>query len=91
MSQQLVKKGSSSATSYSQGAREGGYPPAHTPAYEKQILEPAGIIMDQLLGEAAISNGCKQVCTILVDATYEPPENSLFEGDLFFESPEWRM
>lgn len=32
--------------SYSQGVKEGEYPPAHTPAYEKQVLEPAGIIMD---------------------------------------------
>ena len=65
--------------SYSQGVREGGYPPAHTPAYEKQILESAGIIMDQHFGEAAtISNDCRQLCTILVDATYEPPREFSF-------------
>lgn len=85
MSQQLTKKRSSSAMSYSQGVRVGEYPPAHTPAYEKQVLEPAGIIMDQQLGEATISNGCKQLCTILVDATYKPPQNSLFEGDFFWK------
>ena len=85
MSQQLTKKRSSSAMSYSQGVKEGEYPPAHTPAYETQVLEPAGIIMDQQLGEAAISDDCKQLCTILVDATYEPPENSLFENNLFWK------
>lgn len=71
--------------SYSQGVREGEYPLAHTPAYETHVLEPAGIIMDQQFGEATISNGCKQLCTILVDATYDPPQNSPFEGDLFWK------
>lgn len=85
MSQQVTKKRSSSAMSYSQGVREGEYPPAHTPAYEKQVLEPAGIIMDQQLGEEAISDGCKQLCTTLVNAKYEPPQNSLFEGNLFWK------
>ncbi|KAL9130099.1 MAG: hypothetical protein Q9217_001615 [Psora testacea] len=85
MSQQLTKKRSSSAMSYSQGVKEGEYPPAHTPAYEKQVLEPARIIMDQQLDEAAISDDCKQLCTTLVDAKYDPPRNSLFEGNLFWK------
>lgn len=82
---QLVKKRSSSAMSYSQGVREGEYPPAHTPAYEKRVLEPAGIILDQQLGEADISDDCKQLCATLADAQYEPPSNSLFEKDLFWK------
>lgn len=85
MSQPLTKKRSSSAMSYSQGVKEGEYPPAHTPAYENEILRPAGIIMDQQLGETAISDDSKQLCTILVDAKYEPPKNSLFEGNLFWK------
>lgn len=85
MSQRLTKKRSSSSMSYSQGVKEGHYPPAHTPTYEKQVLEPAGIFMDYQLGEAAISDGCKQLCTTLANATYEPPKGSLFEGDLFWK------
>ena len=49
------------------------------------MLEPAGIMIDQQLGEAAISDGCKELCTTLVNATYEPPQNSLFEGNLFWK------
>lgn len=71
--------------SYSQGVKEGQYPPAHTPLYEKQILEPAGIMMYQEEGEAAISDDSEKLCTTLVQATYEPPQNSLFEGDLYMK------
>lgn len=85
MSQQLTKKRSSSAMSYSQGVREGEYPPAHTPAYEKQILEPAGIILSQQFGETAISDNCKQLCVHLIDAKYEAPKNSLFEENIFWK------
>lgn len=71
---------------YSQGVKEGEYPLAHTPEDDERILTSANIIMDHQLGEAAISNDCKQLCATLVDATYEPPENSLFQEDLF-----WRV
>ena len=86
MSQQLVRKDSSSAMSYTQSAKEGVNPPAHTPGYEQQILTPAGIILDQQFGEATILDDCKQLCTILLDAKYEPPEHSLFQGDLFWKT-----
>lgn len=83
--QQLTRKRSSSAMSYSQGVKEGEYPPAHSPAYEDQVLKPAGIIMDLQLGEAAISDESKQLCITLIDAKYEPPKNSLFEENLFWK------
>ena len=78
-------KRSSSSLSYSQGVREGIYPVAHTSTYEKQILEPAGIILDQQIGEAAIGPDARELCQILLKATYESPKNSLFEGDLFWK------
>ena len=87
MSEQLTKKRSSSATSYTQSVKEGENPPAHTPEYEKRVLVPAGIIMNQQLGETTtILDSCKQLCNILISAHYKPPEHSLFEGDLF-----WRV
>lgn len=85
MSQQLTQKRSSSATSYNQGVKQGQYPSSHTPAYESQILGPAGIFLDQQLGEASISDDCRKLCTVLGDARYNPPENSLFEEDLFWK------
>ena len=85
MSPQLTKKRSSSGISYSQSVRQGDNPPAHSPEYEKKVLAPAGIIMGQQLGEATISSDCKQLCTTLISATYEPPKHSLFEGDLFWK------
>ena len=85
MSQQLTKKRSSSAMSYSQGVREGIYPTAHTSTYEKEILEPAGIILDQQIGEAAIGHDARELCQTLLKATYEIPKNSLFEGNLFWK------
>lgn len=65
--------------------KEGENPSAYTLEYEQRVLKPAGIIMDQQLGEAAISDNCKQLCTILVDAKYELPKNSVFEGNLFWK------
>ncbi|KAL9125007.1 MAG: hypothetical protein Q9217_005730, partial [Psora testacea] len=85
MSQQLTKKRSSSAMSYSQGVKEGIYPTAHSSTYEKEILEPAGIILDQQIGEAAIGHDARELCQTLLKATYEIPKNSLFEGNLFWE------
>ena len=82
---QFAKKRSSSAMSYSQGVKEGIYPAAHTSTYEKEILEPAGIILDQQLGEATIGHDARKLCQTLLKATYEIPENSLFEGDLFWK------
>ncbi|KAL9103963.1 MAG: hypothetical protein Q9163_001025 [Psora crenata] len=32
-----------------------------------------------------ITDDCKQLCTTLADAQYEPPKDSLFEGDLFWK------
>lgn len=85
MSQELTKKRSSSTMSYSQGVKEGEYPQAYTPDYEKKVLAPAGIIMDQQTGEAAISNEDKKLCITLVQAHYEPPKNSLFADDVFVD------
>lgn len=85
MSQQLIPKRSFTAMSYSQGVKKSDYPPTHSPEYEKRILIPAGIIMDQQSGESVISDDSKQLCTILINAVYEPPENSLFEMDLFWK------
>ena len=83
MNQPLAKKRSSSAMSYAQSVREVEKPSAHTPEYERRVLAPAGIILDQQVGEATISNDCKQLCATLVGANYEPPEHSLFQDDLF--------
>jgi hypothetical protein len=85
MSQQLNKKRPASAMSYAQSVREGSNPASHSPEYERKVLVPAGIILDQQLGEAAVSADCKALCTTLTNAVYKPPENSLFEGDLFWE------
>jgi hypothetical protein len=82
---QFAKKRSSSAMSYSQGVKEGIYPAAHTSTYEKEILEPAGIILDKQIGEATIGHDARDLCQTLLKATYEIPENSLFEGDLFWK------
>ena len=86
MSLQLSRKPSSSATSYTQSVKKGENPPPHTPEYELQVLAPAGIIMDQQLGEATILDDCKQLCTTLLDAKYEPPKDSLFKDDLFWKT-----
>ena len=85
MSQQLTKKRSSSAMSYSQGVKEGVYPAAHTSTYEKEILEPAGIFLYQQIGEATIGHDARGLCQTFLKATYEIPKNSLFEGDLFWK------
>lgn len=69
--------------SYSQGVKEGEFPPAHTPAYEIQILKPAGIIMGQQLGEAAISDDSKKLYIALVHARYEPPRILCSRGTCF--------
>lgn len=84
MSQPLTKKGSASLMSYSQGVKEGQHPPAHTPAYENQVLQSTGIIIDYQLGDAAISDECKQLCTTLANAT-ELPKDSLFAGYLLWK------
>lgn len=83
--QQLAKKRSSSSMSYSHGVKEGRYPVAHTSSYEQEILKPAGIILDHQLGDAAVGEDAKELCKTLLDTIYEPPLNSLFEGDLFFK------
>ena len=85
---QLAKKRSSSAMSYSQGVREGIYPTAHTSDYEKRILNPAGIYLAQQRGEAAIGQSGKKLCKDLLSATYDPPPYSLFEGELFWKTLE---
>ena len=85
MSQQLTRKRSSSAMSYSQGVKEGIYPTAHSSRYEKEVLEPMGIFLDQQYGEAAIGHGARELCQTLLQATYGIPKNSLFEGDLFWK------
>ena len=85
MGPKLTMKRSSSSLSYSQGVQEGIYPVVHTSTYEKQILEPAGIILDHQIGEAAIGPDARELCQILLKATYESPKNSLFEGDLFWK------
>ena len=82
---QLTKKRSSSTISYSQGVKDGIYPAAHTSIYEKEILKPAGIILSQQIGEAAIRDNSRKLCSILLNATYDIPKNSFFEGDLLWE------
>ena len=82
---QLARKRSSSTTSYTQSVKEGENPPSHTPEYERKVLAPAGIILDHQIGENAITPDCKELCTTLLSATYELPQNSLFEGDLFWK------
>ena len=82
---QLTKKRSCSAMSYSQGVKEGIYPAAHTSIYEKEILKPAGIILSQQIGEAAIRDDARELCQTYLNTTYEIPKNSYFEGDLFWE------
>ena len=85
---QLAKKRSSSAISYSQGVREGINPAAHTSDYEKRILNPAGIYLAQQRGEAALGQHGKELCKDLLNAAYEPPPYSLFEGELFWKTLE---
>ena len=84
MSQLLTRKNSRSSISYTQSVKQGENPPAYTPEYEK-ILANAGIQMYvHEVGETAISDDCKELCTTLLEADYEPPENSLFHGDFFW-------
>ena len=84
-SQLQFRKRSSSATSYAQSMKKGESPYAHSPEYERKVLAPAGIILDQQLGEAAVSADCKEMCASLTNANYEPPKDSLFDGDLFWK------
>ena len=84
MSQELPRKRSSSK-SYAQSVKEGQNPPSHTPQYERDVLAPAGIIIDPQFGDTAISEGCKELCIVLVDAQCEPPKHSLFQDDLFWK------
>lgn len=70
--------------SYSQSVKEGQHPPAHNPAYENQVVQSTGIIIDYQLDEAAISDECKQLCTTLANAT-DLPKDSLFAGDSFWK------
>lgn len=67
---------------YSQGVRKGEYPPPHTPAYEEHILRPAEIIMDQQLGEAAISDDSKRHSS---RCQIRAPQEFSFEWDLFWK------
>ena len=85
MSQQLRKRRSSSDMSYTQSVKEGINLPAHSPEYERKILDAAGVILEYQFGNAAITTDCEKLCTTLLSATYNPPENSFFEGDLFWK------
>lgn len=71
--------------SYSQGVKQGEYPPAYTPDYDAKILTPAGIIMYQQMGEATISDEDKTLCRTLSRIRHEPPEKSLFADDVFVQ------
>jgi len=69
--------------SYTQSVKEGDNPPAYTPEYENTLAK-AGILMYEHLGHATISDTSKELCTTLLDADYEPPEHTLFQGDSFW-------
>ena len=81
MSQQLSRK--NSVKSYTQSTKDGENPPAYSPEYEK-VLAKAGILMSDNLGEITISEDCKELCAVLLEADYDPPEHTLFQGDLFW-------
>lgn len=83
MSQQLTRKSSRSSISYTQSVKQGENPPAYTPEYE-EVLAKAGIKMYYHPGETTISDNCKKLCTTLLEADYDPPEDSLFHGDIFW-------
>ena len=83
MSQQLTRKSSRSSISYTQSVKQGDNPPAYTPEYE-EVLAKAGIKMYYHPGETTISDSCKKLCTTLLEADYDPPEDSLFHGDFFW-------
>ena len=85
ISQQLTKKKSFATISYSQGVKKAEYPRAYTLAFETRVLEPAGIMMDQQLGEEAIPDSCKKLCTTLVNARYDHSQNFVFEWNLFWK------
>ncbi|KAI9780731.1 MAG: hypothetical protein M1816_002684 [Peltula sp. TS41687] len=82
MSQPTSKKRSSSSSmSYAQSVKQGDNPAAYSPEYER-VLEKAGIFMHQHLGQATISDTCKQLCATLLAGRYEGPKHSLFQGNL---------
>ena len=85
MSQPQPKKRSSSGTSYSYGVREGIKPVAYSPKYEKDVLNPARIILSQQSGEEGVGDNGRKLCQTLRNATYDIPKNSLFEDNLFWK------
>ncbi|KAL9124693.1 MAG: hypothetical protein Q9217_006003, partial [Psora testacea] len=84
MSQQLCRKKSSSAISYTQSVKEGENPPAYTPEYESEVLAKAGIFMYQHLGQATILDTCKKLCVTLLGGEYELAGHSLFKEEFFW-------
>jgi len=83
MSQPLSRKHSSSGMSYTQSVKEGDKPPAYTPEYENELAK-AGIFMYQHLGQAIISDTCKELCATLLNGQYETPKYSLFKEEFFW-------
>lgn len=83
MNQQLSRKHSSSGMSYTQSVKDGENPPAYSPEYEG-VLAKAGIFMGKYLGQATISDTCKELCVILLSGEYESPEHSLFQDNSFW-------
>ena len=84
MSQQTRNlKRSSSTKSYSQSVKDGEKPVPWSTNFEKEILEPAGIVLTPQSGERAIGDDARDLCQTLLDARYDPPKDSLFEGDRY--------
>ena len=82
MSDPLSKKRSRS-TSYTQSVKDGDNPRAYTPKYE-EVLAKAGISMNAHQRQATASNDCLRLCDDLLSSEYDPPDRSLFHGDLFW-------
>ena len=61
----------------------GRNPPAYTPEYKK-VLAKAGIKIHYYSGEITISDSYKDLCTTLLKAEYQAPDNSLFHSDIFW-------
>lgn len=81
---QPKRKRSLSTMSYSLGVKEGINPPAHSSDFEQRILERAGIFLGEQIGGATIGPDAQELCNSLLEATYETPTNTLFEGDVFW-------
>ena len=83
-SKSLSRKRSDSALSYAKAVGQGDSPAAYSPEYEN-TLRAAGMFMHHVPSVIKLADSSKEFCATLCAAQYDPPQHSLFQGDLLWE------